>query len=293
MILYYAPGGGMGHLARAAAFCHTLRLSPRQVLVATASEFATKIFDKNQVISIPQSLSNSKLELKEFFRLIIKEKNIKKVFLYTFPCGILGEFCDFSAKNTRFFYVARLLHWKNYQKLILGKPPFFEKIYIIENLRTEHFGFIQNFKSETEFLSLFYPPAPLGLKWQQKIARLRQPLWVVAHSQPETEVKALLDHAQDLARVQRLSPKIWVFCQEAPPNLPPGAELFDEFPVFPLFQHSEKIFTACGFNSMKQTEQFAEKHHFIPFPRRYDDQFLRSKQRKNKSTDEQQGIKNL
>ena len=48
------------------------------------------------------------------------------------------------------------------------------------------------------------------------------------------------------------------------------------YPASTLFESAERIFTACGFNAMKQTELFREKHFFIPFERRYDDQFKRA-----------------
>ena len=52
---------------------------------------------------------------------------------------------------------------------------------------------------------------------------------------------------------------------------------FDIYPASVLFEQADKIFTACGFNAMQQTKDFRNKHHFIPFERRYDDQFERAK----------------
>jgi len=52
MNLYYAFGGGMGHLTRANAFMYTLGIRPEDFLVLTSSEFAEKIFDKEQLINI-------------------------------------------------------------------------------------------------------------------------------------------------------------------------------------------------------------------------------------------------
>jgi hypothetical protein len=40
------------------------------------------------------------------------------------------------------------------------------------------------------------------------------------------------------------------------------------------------IITGCGFNAMRQTLPYRERHRFIPFPRRYDDQFLRAARRR-------------
>jgi len=37
---------------------------------------------------------------------------------------------------------------------------------------------------------------------------------------------------------------------------------------------ADRIITACGFNSMRQTAPYRHKHHFLPFLRRLDDQYL-------------------
>jgi hypothetical protein len=43
---------------------------------------------------------------------------------------------------------------------------------------------------------------------------------------------------------------------------------------------ASRIVTACGFNVMRQTEPYRDRHTFLPFPRRYDDQFTRAARRR-------------
>jgi hypothetical protein len=56
--------------------------------------------------------------------------------------------------------------------------------------------------------------------------------------------------------------------------------LFNFYPAYPCFEKVHKIVTACGFNSMLQTKAFRHKHVFIPFERRFDNQYLRASYRK-------------
>ena len=58
----------------------------------------------------------------------------------------------------------------------------------------------------------------------------------------------------------------------------------DLFPASYLFESAEQIVSACGFNIMRQTETFKEKHQFLPFWRRFDDQFLRASRRRATET---------
>jgi hypothetical protein len=48
------------------------------------------------------------------------------------------------------------------------------------------------------------------------------------------------------------------------------------YPVTPLLPHAERIITACGFNVMRHTAAYRQRHRFIPFPRHLDDQFVRA-----------------
>jgi hypothetical protein len=48
------------------------------------------------------------------------------------------------------------------------------------------------------------------------------------------------------------------------------------YPATPLLPLADRILTACGFNVMRQTAAYRQQHRFLPFPRRFDDQFLRA-----------------
>jgi len=70
------------------------------------------------------------------------------------------------------------------------------------------------------------------------------------------------------------------FLQENYPKFIHIIEISNTLETEILIEKAEKIFSGCGFNVMQQTHFYAHKHEFIPFERRFDDQFWRTKQRK-------------
>ena len=88
---------------------------------------------------------------------IFSENSIKKLFLDSFPAGIIGEFADFDFGETEIFYIARLLKWKNYSHFLNGKTPHFKKTFILEKLEKDHQKFIENYSEKVINFELIYP----------------------------------------------------------------------------------------------------------------------------------------
>ena len=55
----------------------------------------------------------------------------------------------------------------------------------------------------------------------------------------------------------------------------------DLIPASSLFAGAAKIISAAGFNVMLETEPYRGKHHAVPMPRRFDDQFARAARRRS------------
>jgi len=109
--------------------------------------------------------------------------------------------------------------------------------------------------------------------------------WLIAHSMPIIELHELFQYAKEIAQLEGEQPHYLVCTTLGTHVLPKefhtdGVSLTNIFPVSSLFSQCKKIFTACGYNIMNETIGYTNKHHFIPFPRRYDDQFLRAKHRR-------------
>ena len=102
----------------------------------------------------------------------------------------------------------------------------------------------------------------------------------MVHSEPHEETAELLAYARELAAAEGVDPRIALVTRTPPLDLPSSISVLDLYPAAALFPHAAMIVTGCGFNAMRQTLPYREKHRFIPFPRRYDDQFLRAARRR-------------
>jgi len=270
VILYYAVGGGMGHLARASAILHTLQIPKEAVKVLTASPFASLYFQDLPILPLPAHLNNDPEFYEIWLQQQCKKYGFSEIWVDSFPNGILGELgClrDFSLKWT---YIARILHWENYKGLIKYQPPF-EKIIQLETLESSHLDFLANFQCLIESIQLQYPV----------LQHNRKPYfdkndWLVVHSEPQAEVEELLAYAQDQAELEGLKANLCLISPIKQINLDIPFQHFDLYPSYPYWENAGRIFTACGFNSMMQAAPYREKHHFLPFLRRFDNQFLRA-----------------
>ena len=63
-------------------------------------------------------------------------------------------------------------------------------------------------------------------------------------------------------------------------NLPAGFSRLDTDRPFDHFEGAKRIISAAGFNVMIETEAWRDKHHVLPQPRRFDDQYLRAARRR-------------
>ena len=85
----------------------------------------------------------------------------------------------------------------------------------------------------------------------------RAPHTLVVHSGPDDEIAQLLRHAAGHTLV--ISPRHR-----------------DVYPIAPHLAHARHIVTAAGFNLMQETAHLRDRHTFIPFARPLDDQFARA-----------------
>ena len=61
-----------------------------------------------------------------------------------------------------------------------------------------------------------------------------------------------------------------------PADLPVEVAHVDVYPAWPLFPLAERIVTAAGCNAVRQLAELRDRHHLLPFARRFDDQFQKS-----------------
>ncbi len=233
MILYYAVGGGLGHLARARRVLTKLGLSGRAAILTTAG--APELAG-----GIPTLHPSDGIDYASFERLIVD----------AFPSGLLGELKDVDMPMD---YVARLLKWSDYAAATGAVMRRFETTYVVEP--------VTHAIDSESFVDLDLRESPVEAEPED--------FWLVAHSGEEAEVQQLVRYARELQEVEGIVAPIEVARRT--------------FPLAPLLARAARIVSAAGFNLMLETEPFREKHHPLPLPRRFDDQFTRAARRRGAS----------
>ncbi len=251
MILYYALGGGLGHLTRARRVLGALG---EEAALLTASCYARdpRVVGSLPVVFVPPPLGRDRGAFRRWLERTLDELGPDELIVDSFPGGILGELCGMALPPAR--HVARRLNWGAYAQRLDGPLPRYDAVYAVEPVAHPLPG----------------PVEPLALATEAGDAPLvEEPHWLVVHSGPEAELATLLEHAAGAPRVLVVSP-------HRPARLPAHARWSDVYPVAPHLGGAERIVTAAGFNAMHETAPWRERHTFVPFERALDDQFARA-----------------
>ena len=278
MILYYAMGGGLGHLTRALAVIHTLQMPDYKIL--TASPYAEKIFDRSNLIHLPTSLEKHPKLLKNRIRDIMQDLQPGSFFIDTFPMGIFGELMTVKfPAGTKLIYISRIL---NFQKYMERKDTnlHYDISYVVEEgLTPDYINFMDKCSVKVENIDLKYPDNIVPQKYKELKEKSNKPIWMIMHSGSGEEVDVLVRHAKEMAELEEVNSSFWVVTQsdfeEKVDN-----KIMDIVPSYGMIPYADRLFSACGFNMMYLTRNIKIPHTFIPFPRKYDDQFRRARIRK-------------
>ncbi len=273
MIGFYAIGGGWGHLMRVKTFINNQNIHA-DFKIITTNLAASQFFHKNNIILIDPIAYESQRNLKNAINKIIANKNFKKLYIDTFPNGILGELTPEMFININLYLLARRLKWDNYEDQI-GQPLKFQKTYLFESLEPAHQNFILNHSIAVKPFTLSYKPAN-SHKLEISAEKLNKPIWLIVHSQNKEEVDLLINHAKDIAKIEKIRPQFIVLtatpvCDTHNVNVLNNEHATDWYPV------ANRIFTGAGFNTIYELAEYRDKHICLPFHRRYDDQFWRAR----------------
>ena len=272
-LAYYALGGGLGHLVRARAFLHTLGLDD-QAVILTASDYASdrRVVGDIEMAVAPTSLQQVPGALRDWTLQQLARVHATHLCVDVFPAGILGELCDLPRDlPIEFWHVARLLQWSAYAPCIAGLPPRFRRTFRTEALSAPHAQFLDAHSDEVLDLTLVDPPLV------QAEVTASESYWLVVHSGPQAEVAQLLAYADEIRTIESADVPLWVISANAPAQLPPQTRVLDVYPASPYFAAARRIFSAAGFNIMRQTSACRDKHSVMSMPRRFDDQATRAR----------------
>lgn len=266
MILYYAVGGGLGHLTRARRVLETLGLAGDAAIV-TASPYASdaRVTGGIPIVAVPPRLEHSVEEHRAWMRGLAAERLI----VDTFPGGIHGELRGLDVPMD---LVARLLRWDEYRRAVPGPLPSFATAWIVEELEPDHDAFVRGNSRRVVSLDLRRPPAAAPDRGA--------PFWLIVHSGPEDEVRELVAYTSELRDLVPNAPDRILVATRCNTPLPPGFETLDAYPATLLYAHATRIISAAGFNVMLETEPWKHKHDVVPFARRFDDQYRRAARRR-------------
>lgn len=275
MILYYAVGGGLGHLTRAWAVIHSLNLSEH---ITVASQHPQPDWlAPIPYLQAPSAKLNDRQGLRAWIISLLQKQSFEQIWLDVFPGGLFGEWLHLEdiPELPPMVLVARHLKWTAYQAQIPGPYPVFKQVLEVEVLSPDQKAALEHPATLWTPCPLNYPAPPIPSSILASMAALPRPHWLLVHSGPEEEIEVLYEQARDLARLEAVQPSLLLVAPQPTPLV--GFDLqVQHFPAWPLFPLVDRIFTGCGFNSIQQTKAFREKHIAIPFARRWDDQFRRA-----------------
>ena len=285
MILYYAMGGGLGHLVRARAVLHTLGLERHAALV-TASPHARDrrvVGDLPVHAAPPEAGDADRPAYRRWLGALIRRLEPEEIYVDAFPLGLLGELVALQGpsertSSPRLVHVARLLQWPAYARAFPDVARArFHRTYLAEPLHADHEAALRAICDETLQLELRDPPPEVAAVAAVDVLARELParFWLVVHSGPREEVAELVAYAGELQRLEGDRSPIVV---AHPQSASAGADLLtiDLHPATPLFARAARVVSACGFNVMRQMAPYRERHRVLPLPRRYDDQFTRA-----------------
>jgi hypothetical protein len=269
VILYYAAGGGLGHLTRARAFLHAAGADD-EAIVLTASPFATdrRVMGDVATLIVPEELRQNQPAYRHWLQRSIARLSPERLILDTFPAGLFHEFAGMEL-SCEVDYVARYLNWERYAS---SELPSLTTTYVLEPLHDEQERFVVGHSRSIEREPRLIDPLPLDPP-----PSLPPRYSLVVHSGSAEEVTELIDYAAGLARTAGSHEPIVAVTQTVISRA--GVVCIDAYPAIGLAVGATRIITGAGFNCMRQFDG-DPRHHAIPFPRRFDDQFLRAARNK-------------
>ena len=267
MKLFYAMGGGWGHLKRVATFARNMAYSDFKII--TSNPLAIELFEPDQIIQIPLEFQQSSSLLASRLDELIVEFKPSQFIVDVFPAGILGELSLVKKlSSTEVCLLCRRMKWEAYADKA-DENLQFEIAYIFEPLEDLHDDFVNRTCITTVEYELQYEtPKELGYKFDHR----GEELWLVVHGFDCEEVETLCKYALERAASHGKEVRV-LLSSDCDPKLL-GVEKISGAPI-DFMPHVDKIVSACGFNTMYETKAFRQKQIFMPFPRKYDDQFWR------------------
>ncbi len=264
MILYYAMGGGLGHITRALALCQKWNLKKDQLYILSSGKLIPRI-EKHipyPMLFADSTLTSNRQKYYDYLTHCLADYKIDQIILDTFPAGIVGEWNDIKI-DVPVKYIARHLKWDSYLKRVGGdfkvSPT---STLVIEPLADSHFNWVKQFHYKVDYSPLIFE----GGHNFPRIAKRKNNI-ILVHTGSPSELKQLRN------RAKRLSDKLGLAHDEIY-ELTPDQGIYPAEGYLRQFEH---VVSGAGYNSVALARKRGGKQsfHLVPFARRFDDQFFR------------------
>ncbi|MHB9110350.1 MAG: hypothetical protein ACYDCO_25120 [Armatimonadota bacterium] len=267
-ILYYAPGGGLGHATRAAAILRrALRLGNPSLLAFVTTPHALPLDHEGIPYHRPADLSPEGLRAEA--EALIRECRLRVLAVDTFPFGITGELAELlPALDCRKVLVARRLQA---QWAAWGPPAWggFDRVLLAEAWE------------EAAHARLC---SPILLRDADELWPRERAKAALGVGADEPVVLGVSSDAADWTQVFfNLLRKIWARLRPqarlrlASPHLPAGDPLrVAHYPLLELMHGVDLVVGPCGYNLFHEAQACGVPAVFLPQPRRYDNQHARA-----------------
>lgn len=270
MRLFYALGGGAGHLSRTQKLMRHLNINQSECLILhSCQQIFNSYFPNSKGIYFDSESFPTPTELKKAIEKVIFKYKPTHFYIDVFPFGLFGELkgINFSGE---YHLTARIL-----------KKEYFKKF---GDLSTIRFNRTRVIEALPQFQRKFiYTNSEIVEGWECKSEEVfndKLPIsnnekWLILHTGSIDECNDLIALAKETANVERKTIKLF-FAGNNMVNSPEISNIHFTT-ARQYFLDADRIITACGFNLMDELKQHSHKHIYIPFERKYDDQFERAR----------------
>ncbi len=274
--LYYALGGGLGHITRALALLSQWGVRAKLLTRSTPAGFPVMSAGLD-LLPVPDPVAAQAVDFGPWLQGELHRLRPHTLYLDSFPAGLFGELCGMPLPaGMRIHHLARLLRWDAYRPLLRPAAPRLHQVDVLEPLAPEHQAWLDGQAERIRGLEVREPVLETDARVVRHFSALTRPCWLVVHAGPDGEIGELLGYAREQARLEGARPSLVLIAPEYGGGLDPGELRLACYPAAPLFPLADRIISACGFNTMRQTRAHRERHRFLPMPRRFDDQFARA-----------------
>ncbi|MGB3607055.1 hypothetical protein [Psychroserpens sp.] len=270
MFIFYVQGGGLGHLTRVDRLIKTLKLPEKEIVIMTPSVF-TCYFPNYKFILLEWTSSAN--DWSQHIESLILTTKVTQFYVDTFPLGLKGELCAVFRKfpKLKYVYISRILKWEAYLKAHISEVNIqFDATILLEPLYESHLTWINNQSKLTKKIAL-------QLDHRASVKYSEEPYVLVVHSGGTADVVKLIERAvQDYKNEEHIIIVVFTQVELSVDNANVVVHK-SKFPVSQYYEHALKIYTAGGFNSVFELNEFREKHIIMAFDKLYDDQEFRIK----------------